>query len=1014
MKFLMMTLLGCCALLGAIESGVAAPEAAPPSFHFDFKDAGKQEEIADQTGKAQLFFSSPAVVENGALHIDYGAKITVPAANVPDTRGDFTLGAWVVLSNIGAFGIQEYNPIFSKGLHENQVELNLAVQGELPTFAYTDAAGHYEGIIPIGRPYGASTRYANQEWVKSDPEVKPNQWTHLMVVRQKNAIRIFKNGQLIVERLDAPAPIAPTSAPLTIGAERLLGETDNFNTSNMLVNDVRMEGRALNAAEIEAIYDAEKARYPAGYIALNAIRSYYSPEMSDYSYDLETKLKLTEEFEKRLPSDPFAALKTMTGAVKDSRLLINNQAAYPMMVFPNLGYVAPQALMQSSRMVRDFAAADVNLVTVNIGYPAVFWLGEDKYDFSKVDLAFKAMLESNPQAKILSAVYITPPPWFVEKYPEELEQYYYNDSDPKAGTRPYAYSAPLSSQKWRDLSCNAISAFVKHVEAQPYANHVFGYHLLSGDAGEWYWAAAFTGGMPGYSTATRDDFRRWLQAKYQNDSAALRAAWRDKTVDFTNAVVPSPQERKASERWIFRDAATARNVFDFREYMNETTFAILSRSTQAVKDASAWRKIVSTYYGYSMLFAGKGQTLQKGGILNLDKVLALKSLDMMATPVDYVARRGGETGLNINGFIGSARLHDKIIWREEDLRTHFWPRFEFGRTADTHESVGVIARDFGHSLTNKGMGLWFTAQAGNAAYHQNAMMETMQKLSHIATQSLKEDRRSVAEVALIFDEKSLMHLAVQNSGFIDAHTWGAYQNASMMGAPFDVYLLSDLEKIPDYKLYIFVDAFDVDETTRLLIQRKVRRNNAVSVWCYAPGYINDQGFSAPNMKQLTGIGLQENLHEQSGALEIVDGNHPITKYAGPFPSHSFGPGFEVADATARVLGTVAGKPALAVKETKAAASWRSVYSLMPLTKELLMGLCDYAGAHIYSRSFDVMSANQNYLMLHAVSSGKKTFRLPEKRDISDALTGRKVASDATQWEESVPAKETRIYQTRIR
>jgi hypothetical protein len=92
-----------------------------------------------------------------------------------------------------------------------------------------------------------------------------------------------------------------------------------------------------------------------------------------------------------------------------------------------------------------------------------------------------------------------------------------------------------------------------------------------------------------------------------------------------------------------------------------------------------------------------------------------------------------------------------------------------------------------------------------------------------------------------------------------------------------------------------------------------------------------------------------------------------------------------------------------------ATSWRSVYSLMPLTKELLMGLCDYAGVHVYSRSFDIFGANKSYIMLHAVNSGKKVIDLPGKYDVYNALTNQKIASNSSQIIDSVPAKETRIY-----
>jgi hypothetical protein len=1013
MKILFAFLLFLCCPAAIWAQNTATP---PPAFHFNFQNAAGQKEFADETNQARVLSSVPLVVEHGALRVDYGAQITIPTQFVPDTTRDYTLCAWVAFSGVGAFGIQSYHPLFSKGFYPGAVDLDFAIGGGLPFFAASTAENQrFEGILPIGSAYGATTRYPVPAWVKSEPKVEPNQWTHLAVVREGDAIRIFKNGELVLEKTGAPAPIAPTSDPLYIGAERIQGESDNYQSANMAINDIRMYAKGLAAPEIRAIYQAERPRYPETYVLLTPRREYYPAEMQEYSYDLENKLKLTAEYEKHIPPDPFAQNANMTGAVQSGAngnvLLINGQETFPVAAFPGLGALGEQAVTQSFRLVRDFAAADVDLVTVNVPR-YIFWTGEGEYDWTKMDLAFNEMIRANPRAKILAATYLAPNNWFIGKYPQELEQYYYNDNDLSAGLRQWNQSAPLSSQKWREVSLHAIESFVRHIESQPYAKHVYGYHIASGDAGEWYWAATFTGGMPGYSSATRDDFRRWLRANYHDDEAALQAAWQDKTIRFDTVEVPSPAERKATERGIFRDPVQARKVLDFRQYMNDTTFDIVRRSMETVKAACGGRKIASTYYGYPLLFAGKGETLHKGGLTTLGKVMRLESLDMMGTPVDYVNRRGGEPGMNINGFAGSARLHRKILWREEDLRTHFWPRFEFGRTSNTHESIGVITRDFGHALTNNSMGLWFMAMAGNSAFHQNAMMETIRQAARAAHQSQTQDRRSVAEVALIFDEKSLLRLSTQAGQFIDEHCWGTYRNASQMGAPFDLFLLDDIEKMPDYKLYVFLNAYEVDAATRAAIERKVRRNNAVAVWCYAPGYLSANGFDVDAMQKLTGLRLRENLAEQNVSLKPISFRHTITTYAKTFPTYRFSPSFEVDDNAATILAEADGKPALALREfnqTNRATAWRSVYSLMPLTKEMLSGLCDYAGVHLYSRTFDILGANKSTVFLHAVSAGEKEIDLPEKFDVYNALTNQKIAAKTSVIKELVPAQETRIY-----
>lgn len=83
---------------------------------------------------------------------------------------------------------------------------------------------------------------------------------------------------------------------------------------------------------------------------------------------------------------------------------------------------------------------------------------------------------------------------------------------------------------------------------------------------------------------------------------------------------------------------------------------------------------------------------------------------------------------------------------------------------------------------------------------------------------------------------------------------------------------------------------------------------------------------------------------------------------------------------------------------------------MPLTKELLMGLCDYAGVHVYSRSYDVFGANASYIMLHTTNAGNKKINLPAKYDVKEIFSGKTVGKDITDIREYVPGKATRIYQ----
>jgi hypothetical protein len=125
----------------------------------------------------------------------------------------------------------------------------------------------------------------------------------------------------------------------------------------------------------------------------------------------------------------------------------------------------------------------------------------------------------------------------------------------------------------------------------------------------------------------------------------------------------------------------------------------------------------------------------------------------------------------------------------------------------------------------------------------------------------------------------------------------------------------------------------------------------------------------------------------------------------PERSVEVGPLFFAEDPDALVLDTVVGKPGLVVKEFD---NWSSVYSSLPLRCELLLGLCRFAGVHVYCESFDVSIANKSYFMLHTSTPGHKVLHLPRRATVSDAVTQQPIAEDTDKVEFDLPAGVTKL------
>jgi hypothetical protein len=992
-------------------------------FHFDFKDAEGKKVITDKNGKIKCFSKNgPFVIQERALRIAPLADIYIPGEQLPVLKKEMTVSLWVVK---GFFGYVD--PLLFKGVHAFPLQFVFSLAGRSPVFCYKIPSQRncWQGIFEVSFSTSWKASYADKSWVIPGKKntVEAGYWNNIAATFKDGKIEIFLNGELILSKKAGPL-LEPNNLPLHIGTEKLFGKKENLRTANILINDIRLYSKALSADKIKNIYESEKNKYPAksvfakGEILLPECHDYIKAVIPEYDPHFTNKLKITKEYEKNPPPAVALPKKNMVSAIKpvDGHigLFINNRENYPFFVFAGTTeWNNRYRLKGIFPEIRDFAAAGVNLINIT-AVPSISWTNEGTYAFDKVDEIVRTALKANPKGELLISFLIRPGSWFFSRYRKELERYY-PTHDSRNALKIHYSCAPLGSKVWIQCSAQMAGDFAKHIESQDYAGRIIGYHVFCGDAGEWYWPASFGGGIPGYSEATRNNFRQWLKDKYKNNKN-LQQAWSNMSVTCETAQVPDVEYRLSTENNIFRDPDKARPVIDFREFMGDITYQGIVRVCKAIKESSNYKKIVSLYSGYSLLYAGKQITAHIGGLQVLGRVFRSPFVDMIGTPLDYVNRRDGETGANINAFNGSAFLHKKLLVNENDLRTYMTPKNEFGRTKSLRATSEVMKRGFGHSLI-LGSAFWFCAvffadNEGVAMFHQEDLMRTVAEIEKLAQNAVGENRSSLAEAAIIFDEKSTLYTSVPKGNFIDKHTWGVYQNAFRMGTPFDCFLLDDMNNpdMRDYKLYIILNAYRLNEKQRQMISAKVRRNNSTVVWCYAPGYLSEKGFSTETMRDLTGINLKENRGEAVLRLDIVDHSSPITRYVGKqkFNDYKFGPVFSVDDKDAKILGLVAGKPALAVKKFK---KWRSVYSLMPLTKELLMGLADYAGVHVYSRDFDVFNANRSFLLLHMSGDGKRTIVLPEKRDVKECFSGRVIGKNIKMFtEQNLKKGDTLIYQ----
>ncbi|MCC7357922.1 MAG: beta-galactosidase [Anaerolineales bacterium] len=710
-----------------------------------------------------------------------------------------------------------------------------------------------------------------------------------------------------------------------------------------------------------------------------------------------------------------------------------------------VGYMQPDNLGQHIPFARQYAQAGVRIHSVdNFTHE---WVGPGPgratpYDFTLVEQRLRTYLEANPNALFLMRVAVdtswTPSNWFNEAYPDEVEVL-------SNGLRR---CSSFASARWRVLVNEALLAWIRHLRAIGLYDRVVAFQIGAGSSGEWIKdVGCMLEDTPDYSPAMRRYFQAWLRARYGSEPA-LQAAWADPAVTFNTAVVPSQSEQMTTAtKQSFRDFRREQKVIDFYEALSDAAADDFISFAETVRRETNGEKLVGGFFGYVMelawnmaFFAGtqsiseaEVSTMQRSGHLGLRKLLRSPAVDFLVSPHAYAFRGLGGDGLAMQP-TESLRHHGKIYFMEEDALMHnnFDPG---GRNQSYQDSIAVYQRNFANALTHGHAVTWFETNElhehpSNVAERQKQMTRFQQ----LGRWGVHLDRAPSAEVAVFLDDESYYYESNYNNVDLPLIWRQRVASLNRFGAPHDVYYLEDLldGRLPPYKLYVFLNAFHLNNARRAALKQQLRRAGRTALWLYAPGLLNrdtqggegDPDYSE-QMTDLTGIGFSRPAGAWSHMLHVTNFTHPITQ---GLPQDWFwgstnpiGPTFHVEDPQAVTLGQTVyvlgrNKPGFVVKSFNTgdpAAAHHSVYCASPdLPAPVLRGVARWAGVHLYSEAGDVLYATPELLSVHTVAGGPRTFHLPRSVElVHDLFNDRPLARNAATFDVTLAPASTALYFT---
>ncbi len=651
-------------------------------------------------------------------------------------------------------------------------------------------------------------------------------------------------------------------------------------------------------------------------------------------------------------------------------------------------------------LITGAAASGIHICQVGMALPE-FWKEPDEFDLTLFSERMQSALQADPETHVIMRLRLLPPGFWTREHPGELVQGKYLDGRDMSPHQWANFASPI----WRKNLQRVLSELVKQIDNHPWAGRMIGFQVMAANGGEWVYSFDRSS-FHDYSPAQQREFRLWLKEKYGTD-ANLKKAWGKTAVTIDNAIIPPPTERIHQSLWsqipappppypkhlrssrIFINPTRDQDLLDYKTFHNRAVTETILLTAKALKASPKQKRVIGIYYGYHVPTTS---SITNKGHSDLAHLLASPLIDILACPLNYDQRDTGGTTLPQLA-PASVRANGKLFWIEDDSRTVYSREGIQWRIPSLPETEEVIKRTFAYALT-KGGGDWWL-DFGNHWFGHPPILKLFKQFSNTMQSATPAERTSNAQIVVLLQDQSYLRL-LHNSEFNETTVYRQLlEECSRIGTSFDIAMLSDIERLPPYKLYIMPDAFYVSDREKAMLHRVLRCKERTSLWIYAPGLWTSEGLSSEAASELTGIRLKQSRCNAKPDLRLTSSESLWIKGLPPTFHHlsaaRLDPVIYVDDPAATELGQMVMRfpqspggyrtgvqprvTGLAVREFD---SWNSIYCAIPsVPTALLRSIAKEAGVHLYGDGGDTIYASQGFLAIHTGSAGKKTLHLPK-------------------------------------
>ena len=512
------------------------------------------------------------------------------------------------------------------------------------------------------------------------------------------------------------------------------------------------------------------------------------------------------------------------------------------------------------------------------------WKEDGSYDAAHPITCIKEVKQLHPNAKIHFRLNLTPPYWWMRKYPKELIKYYGVDSvDTGAGRnvtekdKTKEIRASFVSERWiRDVN-KVLKQFCQALKASGFSEEVVSVQVAYGAYGEWHMYGKYYGDDAyegDYSQPMLRFFRKYLKKKYKTEQS-LEKAWGEK-VRFETAELATPSMRhQLQDNNTYRYPEYCMRAIDSLKCFQLSAPWAISKFAKTLKQAWGEGLLVGTFYGY---YFGCGDVFSR--MLEPHLLLNDKNIDFLAAPNAYTANKFSGNAAFLRYCAESVRLNGKLFLSEMDqgYKAYFNYRGKGNvyLCENNQEYNALVKRNVMENVL-RGMGAWYFDHNHPEDFYKSEKIgywddpERLQALQEIQDFTekipvIREKYSPCADVLVVFDTESVYYYGVGGGEQDKNNTYNHFDFADALaksGVAYDIIWLYDLQKcdLSKYKCVLFVSCDAMRKKEYEYIRKTVMGGGRTVAFICNNGYILDNKTAVSNMTKLYGEEIKDGYYE---------------------------------------------------------------------------------------------------------------------------------------------------------